>query len=428
MKITLVNRSDSLGGAAIVTVRLLHALRALGHDARLLVFDAPSSPLPPDVVSQIGSPLSRSTSFLAERLAVMASDGFSRRRLFQIDPALTGIDISSHPWIREADAVLLNWVNQGMLSLSDIRRIADVTPRLLITMHDMWWLTGVCHHAHSCRRFTEGCGRCPLLGWMKSSHDLSRRVYEAKKRLYAHSTPRFIAVSNWLADLCLLSPSFRGIRPDVILNAFPIESYPTPPSTPTCLASPLNLSWQGTAISIPSGTRLILMGAARLDDPVKGLPLAIRILNRLAELRPDISASSHVIFFGALRDSSALSPLHFPHTHIGMVTDPELLRALYSRATALISTSLAETLPGTLVEAQAAGCTPVAFDRGGQSDIITDPSVGRLVPFPDVDAFSLALADVIDSPASPSLLHHHVASRFDALSVARRYVTLIRSL
>ncbi|MDE6267488.1 MAG: glycosyltransferase [Muribaculaceae bacterium] len=224
MKITLVNRSDSLGGAAIVTVRLLRALRSLGHDARLLVFDPPAAGLHPDVVSRVGTPLSRTASFLTERLAVMAACGLSRRRLFLIDPAITGIDISRHPWIREADAVILNWVNQGMLSLSDIRRIAAVTPRLLVTMHDMWWMTGVCHHAHSCRRFKDGCGRCPLLGWMKSPSDLSRRTYEAKTRLYADASPTFVAVSNWLADLCLLSPAMRGIRPHVCL----IYTTPSP--------------------------------------------------------------------------------------------------------------------------------------------------------------------------------------------------------
>lgn len=170
------------------------------------------------------------------------------------------------------------------------------------------------------------------------------------------------------------------------------------------------------------------MGAARLDDPVKGLPLAIDVLNRLADIRPDIAANSRAIFFGALRSPRALDSLRFPHTHLGMITDPARLHTLYSRATALISTSLAETLPGTLVEAQAAGCTPLAWDRGGQSDIISSPRIGRILPFGDIEAMARALADVLDSPADPATLRESVRERFDARVIATRYVSLIQSL
>ncbi|MDE6268431.1 MAG: glycosyltransferase, partial [Muribaculaceae bacterium] len=178
----------------------------------------------------------------------------------------------------------------------------------------------------------------------------------------------------------------------------------------------------------PPAERIILMGAARLDDPVKGLPLAIEVLNRLADIRPDIAADSRAIFFGAIRSPRALSSLRFPHTHLGMISDPSRLQTLYSRATALISTSLAETLPGTLVEAQAAGCTPLAWDRGGQSDIISSPLTGRILPFGDIDAMAHALAEVLDSPADPATLRRSVRERFDALTIAARYVSLIQSL
>lgn len=37
MKITIVNHSDNRGGAAIVSLRLMEALRDAGHDAVMLV-------------------------------------------------------------------------------------------------------------------------------------------------------------------------------------------------------------------------------------------------------------------------------------------------------------------------------------------------------------------------------------------------------
>lgn len=37
MRITLINKSDSTGGAAVVSLRLVNALRDAGIDARMLV-------------------------------------------------------------------------------------------------------------------------------------------------------------------------------------------------------------------------------------------------------------------------------------------------------------------------------------------------------------------------------------------------------
>ena len=44
MKITLVNHSDIVGGASMVSLRLLDALRAQGIDARMIVKQAKALP------------------------------------------------------------------------------------------------------------------------------------------------------------------------------------------------------------------------------------------------------------------------------------------------------------------------------------------------------------------------------------------------
>ena len=89
---------------------------------------------------------------------------------------------------------------------------------------------------------------------------------------------------------------------------------------------------------IPKGKKIILMGAARLDDPVKGLDYAVEILNKLN------ADDTIAVFFGEIRNREALAGLHFPHIHIGTVSDAAILRELYARATVVISTSLYETL------------------------------------------------------------------------------------
>lgn len=72
MKITLVNHSDTLGGASVVTFRLMQALRALGVDARMLVTrKSGDSPF----VVQAGPRWRSRIPFLAEHLDIFLHNG-----------------------------------------------------------------------------------------------------------------------------------------------------------------------------------------------------------------------------------------------------------------------------------------------------------------------------------------------------------------
>ncbi len=405
MKICLINHSDVRGGASVVSFRLMEALRALGHDARMLVVHkASGSPY-----VEVAAPEWRARiPFYEEHARIFAANGFDRADLFKVSIATDGLPLSHHRLVREADLVMLNWVNQGMLSLNEIRRIATTKP-VLWTMHDMWNLTGICHHAGACGnyRLDPGCGRCPFVHRHPSDTDLSRRTWERKKSCYEGCRIGFVAVSSWLAERCRESSLMRNQSVVTIPNAFPVESFATAPGRSRAESG------------LPDDKKIILMGAARLDDPVKGLGYAVDVLNRLK--RDDAVA----VFFGALRESSALDGLHFPHLHLGPVADP---RELYAHATAVISTSLYETLPGTLIEGQAAGCTPVAFDSGGQRDIISSPDEGFLIPPYDTAAFAHALDKALSSPLPRQELHKAVESKFSAKSVAQRYLDVASEL
>lgn len=143
--------------------RLMEALRAEGVDARMLVAEKlTDSPH----VALIASPWRIKASFIADRLPIAFANGFNRSTLFKMDGAFAGIDISKHPWVKEADFICLNWINQGVLSMRDIAKLVKMGKKVYWTMHDMWNMTGVCHHAGACGRFQQGeeCGHCPLLG------------------------------------------------------------------------------------------------------------------------------------------------------------------------------------------------------------------------------------------------------------------------
>ncbi|MDE7096659.1 MAG: glycosyltransferase, partial [Muribaculaceae bacterium] len=218
-KLTFISRSDIRGGAAIVTYRLVEALRVAGVDARMLVCEKMSDS---DFVQVCASAWLIKYSFFKERLKVFFNNGFNRSNLFKVDPACEGLPLWNHPWVRNADAVFLGWVNQGMLSLHGLHKIAGLGKPVIWIMHDMWNMTGICHHAGACDGFHDKCGCCPLLGEGSKQNDMSRKTWESKKLLYEDRKIRFIAVSSWLAQKAAESSLLCDMDVKVIPNPFNI--------------------------------------------------------------------------------------------------------------------------------------------------------------------------------------------------------------
>jgi glycosyltransferase involved in cell wall biosynthesis len=85
-----------------------------------------------------------------------------------------------------------------------------------------------------------------------------------------------------------------------------------------------------------------------------------------------------------------------------------------------------EALPLALLEAMACGCPPVAMASGGVLEVLSDPSLGWLVPAEDTQAFTAALDEAITAgPERRAALGRagraHVVAHFDA---RRQYAVL----
>ena len=404
MKVVILNTSDSNGGAAVVSFRLMRALCDAGADARMLVVDRRSGD---ERVAVAGTPEQYKWAFYTERLKIFMRNGFSRDNLFKVSTACCGVDVLSHEWVKRADVVCINWINQGMMSLRDVERLCKMGKKVVWTMHDMWCCTGICHHAYDCGGYRQECGRCPFLG-SRSKRDLSHKVWKRKKRIFDESAIHFVPVSNWLAQQCRESSLLRDKPLTVIPNAVPVERF----------------DWHRKG---DLSKKVIAMGAARLDDPVKGFGLMVEAVNKMADKHPDNAAGVELLLFGNIRDESLLSGIRLPYRWIGAVP-PERVPELYRQCDVVVSSSHFETLPTTLVEGQAAGCLAVAFDHGGQPDIISHLHNGYLAVYPDASDLAAGLLWAVSQSQDREMLHREVAGRFSGEAVAHRYLSLLESL
>lgn len=408
LKLTFISRSDIKGGAAIVTYRLVEALRAAGVDARMLVCEKLSKS---DFVMMCAPFRKIQYSFIKERLNVYMHNEFKRSTLFKIDPASEGLPLWKHPWVKEADAIFLGWVNQGMLSIRGMRQIVSLGKPVVWIMHDMWNMTGICHHAEGCTGYLRECGDCPLLGKKSRHNDISHRIWELKNKLYQLGKIKFIAVSTWLAAKASESRLMQDIEVAVIPNPFSIYSD--------------NKEDRKEKRRDPVR---IVFGAARLDDPIKGLPVLKKALEVLRSSYPTIASHVELVTFGGFKNIESLRNFAIPHVHLGMLKGAEEIKKTYEGCDIVVSTSDYETLPGTLVEGQAYGCIPVAIDHGGQRDIVEHLRTGWLAPWNDSPSIRAGLVAEgivwayrnIDNEDLMERMKKSVESKFSSQEVARR--------
>lgn len=422
MEVLIINTAEQKGGAAIAASRLLHALRSEGVSATMLVRDRATQS--PHVITA-DKKWRAALRFLWERIVIWLCNGFSRRKLFKVSIANTGFDITQTPEFQRADVIHLHWINQGLLSLSDIRRILLSGKRVIWTLHDMWPITGCCHHAYECLRWTDRCGHCQQLGgkvpFLSGASDLSNRTYRKKLYCYAAGHIDFVACSEWLAAMARKSPLTLGHGVHTIANAIDTDFYaPSSEKEKESLRSALDTQW-----GIPPSASIILFAAAKVTDPIKGFDLLFEALDR--HFSTD-NREAHLFIVGAEGEAAARS-LSFPHTCRGYVDDPEEMRRLFHAADVLVVASRRENLPNIIAEAKACALPVVAFGVGGIPQMIRHREDGFLAQPESPASLSEGIVFVLDHRNPRQLAD---AARVDAVdhysahAVAQQHLQLYR--
>lgn len=418
MNILILNTSELTGGAAVAANRLAKALGKSGVEVSMLVRDRKTGD---EWVTALNDSFWASRwnfiRFVWERLIIFICNHFRRKPLFQVSIANTGTDLSDHPLVKAADVIHLHWINQGFLSLADIRKLALIGKPIVWTMHDMWPCTAICHYSFGCERFKKECGECPFLS-SSDKKDLSYHVFN-KKRFLADSKIQLVAVSTWLR---------QQAQDSALTNRLPVEVIPN--VIDTSLFVPSDKAEARKSLSLPLDKKIILMGAARINDPIKGFEYLVKALSVLKERYGE--EDYFLVLFGGIKgDDSFLSEIPIPYVWMGSLSDPSMIAKLYAAADVTVVASLYETFGQTIIEGMACGCPAVSFDNSGQTDIINHLENGYLAKYKDTDDLATGIKWVIDNRESLRLDEACIRKVHDCYQesvVAGRYIDLYRSL
>jgi glycosyltransferase involved in cell wall biosynthesis len=382
LKVVIINKSYNVGGAAVASQRLFHALKANGCDVNMLVQD----PVP---TSSIATALSNSNfdkrkafrRFIQERLCFLPYEKNKTIR-FSFSPANAGIDISKHPLVQEADIIHLHWINQGFLSLSSLDKLFKLKKPVVWTMHDMWPFTGGCHYAGTCFQFIESCGYCPFLR-RPHKEDLSADIHKQKRTIWKQAKIHAVSCSKWLKSLAMESSLLRQKE---------ISSIPNPINTDLFSPNPQNVCRE--RFGLPLEKKLLLFGAANITDPRKGGKYLVDALNKLHLQYPDLKSQLELVVFGKYKKKD-MSNIPFKTHNLNFITKGEDLVSLYNAADVFVLPSLQDNLPNTVMESLACGTPVVSFRVGGVPEMVNHKKNGYLAKAKNSDSLAKGIYKIL---------------------------------
>ena len=406
MKVLLVNTSERVGGAAIAANRLMEALKKHGVKVQMLVRDRQTQQM--SVVS-VNQSLLLPLKFLWERAVIFLNNGLRRSTLWSIDIANTGTDITQMPEFQHADIVHLHWVNQSFLSLTDLERILQSGKRIVVTMHDMWYFTGICHYAADCHKYETQCGDCPFLA--RYGIDYARRVFDHKMLMYAQHDITFVGCSQWIADMASRSLLTRGHRVVSIPNAVNTDVFC--PVTDRMEAR--------RTLGLPEQKRLILFGSQRITDERKGFALLAESCRILKSQQPSLDLGIVVVGDDSDTVRHAVPYDVFPVSYVKKELD---MARLYNAVDAYVTPSLQDNLPNTIVEALACGTPCVGFHVGGIPEMIDHEKNGYVAHYRDADDFARGILFCLEPQRNAQLsvaAREKAVATYGEANVAERY-------
>ena len=407
MRVLIVNTSERTGGAAVAANRLMKALINHGVKTKMLVRDKDTDSL--TVTSLPKSPCLR-WNFLWERLVIFMRCGFSRKHLFEIDLANTGTDITRLREFQEADIIHLHWINQGMLSLSGIRKILRSGKPVVWTMHDIWPATAICHVTLGCRSFTTRCHSCRLLG-KHQGDDLSTTVWQRKLRILEGENIYFVACSRWLEQEAKASALLKGHK---------ITSIPNP--IDTHIYNRYNKDEARQRLGLPQDRRLILFASQRVTTPNKGMNYLIEACRLLSDLTKCQTPYEVVILGGHAEEVVEL--LQLKAHPLGYVNDERQIVDVYNAADVFVLPSLSENLPNTIMEAMACGVPCVGFKVGGIPEEIDHKRNGYVADYCNAEDLARGIGWILEESDYEALSRNaiqKVVHNYSQQNVALRY-------
>lgn len=421
MKIVSLSSKDTFGGAAKIASRIHQSLLKNGVDDLLVVNSKRSKDIDKIIaVSSLrnkkGFFISAIENILARRKELARIKKWDIYLSTRLDKVYTDLEISllgNALDKLEFDILQLHWVGESFVNFTEF---SNLKVPVVWTLHDCAAFTGICTYYESCNKYKTHCGDCPFLN-SGQEKDFSYEIFEQKLDRYKNIDFHIICPSHWLAN------SAKASR---LLGHFPIHVIPN--GIDTDFFFPISTEHAKNSLGLDSSKKVILFGGIAIDkDTRKGGQLlldALKTFHSMVKNPNDIQ----LLIFGA--DTMKVE-LPFEATFLGYIDNEKFMRIAYSAADVTIVPSMYENLPTVILESMSCQTPVVAFDIGGNPDIVEHKQNGYLAKPYDVEDLALGLSFCLDDTITTNLsenARNKIVKNFNINDITNRYINLYKGL
>lgn len=455
LRILQIGTMDVGGGAAAVATSLSHGYRARGHRPWLVVGRRQSDDPNVLVIRENRRPLYRLIGYSAVQVRLRRLAGQHPNRGFGL--IARTLRAATHPRVlldrllgredfefpgtyeildmldRRPDIAQCHNLHGGYFDLRALSWLSTQVPTVL-TLHDMWTLTGHCAYSLQCDRWRRGCGSCPDLHLDPAvRRDNTAENWTRKRDIYAGSRLYVATPSQWLLDCVqqsMLAPAVIESR--VIRNGVDVDIF-----------RPADRAVVRAQLGLPQDVPVVMLTTGSLRSMWKDDATLIRTI----ELTRRSGQSPQPCFVAVGRESAVPRSAGGDVRIVPFQHDPHVIARYCQAADVYLHASRADNAPLSILEALACGTPVVATDIGGIPEQVhhldldrialedtadIGAATGVLVTHRDAQAMARALRMLLDRPLARRTLGANavadVAARFTLAGQVEAYLAWYREI
>jgi glycosyltransferase involved in cell wall biosynthesis len=323
---------------------------------------------------------------------------------------ILGNDVSKMDQIKNADIIYIHWILRGFMNLSNIEKLAKLGKPVIFFMHDMWAITGGCHHSFTCEKYKKACYDCQmfpentLIDWPSLEFRKKLKFYSKYSNLY------FLSPSKWLYNCARIS---------FLTKDKPL--YYIPNIISSKLFKPIDKNAARHILNINPDETVISFGAASVESPYKGWTYLVNALEIIKGLQSSRKIS--VLLFGSGYNKKIEETLPFKVRFTGFLLDEYSTALVYNASDVFVTPSLADNQPTTVMESLCCGTPVVGFDVGGIPDMIKHKENGYLAKYKDAEDLAKGIDYCLENNIKGKILPF-----FEKSNIIGRHKELIESI
>lgn len=387
-KILIISRYDAKGSGS-VAYNVRQGLTAAGHDARLLVEYTEEKA--PGVISLNHPGYWRLREWVAKWI----------KRLKQTNPRKTDFNYKYAPyslhehigWYRSAsfikrlpftpDVIICLFLNSYVNSRNVYKLYQLTKAQIIFYPMDMALMTGGCHYAWECSRYTGECGQCPALR-SSDPEDITFRNLAFKERYLSQLDFTVLASGKQISEQLAQSRLFRGRR--IVTCIEPIDPE---------IFKPGDLRAARTHFGIEPTQKVVFFGAFNVHDPRKGFTYLLKALELLGQRLDRADRDRICVLMAGNGDSGLAAAMPFRCVSAGLLDINRTLPLVFHAADVFACPSVQDSGPMMINQSIMCGTPVVAFEHGAALDLVATGETGYLARMCDPEDFAQGLAQIL---------------------------------